>query len=97
MHNNPTPGTHAEIGRTYGQRMRAPMRRIGNISSENIRIGMNMMNAMTARMQIHTIHMKKTNGLIVLSQLPFFLSTLRRTDLFLSTSKNLVAFGFSLS
>jgi hypothetical protein len=58
MHNNPTPGTHAEIGRKYGQIMRAPMRSIGNISSENIRIGMNMMNAMTARMQIHTIHMK---------------------------------------
>ena len=73
------------------------MRSIGAAIREIISIGINMMNAMTARMQIHTIHMKKTNGLIVLSQLPFFLSTLRRTDLFLSTSKNLVAFGFSFS
>jgi hypothetical protein len=40
------------------QNMSTPMRSIGNISRENIRIGMNMMNAMTARMQIHTIHMK---------------------------------------
>jgi hypothetical protein len=38
--------------------MRAPMRSIGTASSEIIRIGMNMMNAMTARMQIHKIHMK---------------------------------------
>jgi hypothetical protein len=40
------------------QNISTPMRSIGNISSEKIRIGMNMMNAMTARMQIHTIHMK---------------------------------------
>lgn len=91
------PPGDAEIGRTHVQSMRTPIRSIGTTSSESINIGMNMMNAMTARMQIHTIHMKKTNGLIVLSQLPFFLSTLRRTDLFLSTSKNLVAFGFSFS
>ncbi len=40
------------------QNISTPMRSIGNISSENIKIGMNKMNAITARMQIHTIHMK---------------------------------------
>jgi len=40
------------------QRIRAPIRSIGTISSEIINIGMNKTNAMTARMQIHTIHMK---------------------------------------
>jgi hypothetical protein len=38
--------------------MRTPMRSIGTTTNEIIRIGMNMINAMTARMQIHTIHMK---------------------------------------
>ena len=40
------------------QNMSTPMRSIGTASSENINIGMNIMNAMTARKQIHTIHMK---------------------------------------
>ena len=40
------------------QNMSTPMRSIGTASNEKINIGMNMMNAMTARMQIHTIHMK---------------------------------------
>jgi len=58
MCNDPIPGTHAKIGTTHGQRRRAPMRSIGTAISENMNIGMNKMNAMTARMQIHTIHMK---------------------------------------
>ena len=40
------------------QNMSTPMRSIGTASSENINIGTNIMNAMTARKQIHTIHMK---------------------------------------
>ena len=40
------------------QKINIPMRSIGTASSENIKIGMNRTNAMTARMQIHTIHMK---------------------------------------
>jgi len=58
MRNNPTSGLYAEIGNTHGQRINIPMRSIGTASSENIKIGMNKTNAMTARMQIHTIHMK---------------------------------------
>jgi len=40
------------------QSMRAPMRSIGIASIEITKIGRNRMKAMTARMQIHTIHMK---------------------------------------
>jgi hypothetical protein len=58
MCNDPILGPHAEIGGTHGHIMRTPMRSIGTASSENINIGMNKMNVMTARMQIHTIHMK---------------------------------------
>jgi hypothetical protein len=40
------------------QNMSTPMRSIGTASSEKINIGLNIMNAMTARKQIHRIHMK---------------------------------------
>ena len=40
------------------QIMSAPIRSSGTASSKNINIGMNKTNAMAARMQIHTIHMK---------------------------------------
>jgi hypothetical protein len=40
------------------QSINTPMRSIGAAIREIINIGMNMINAMTARMQIHTIHMK---------------------------------------
>jgi hypothetical protein len=38
--------------------MSAPMRNIGTTNTEIIRIGRNKINAMTASMQIHTIHRK---------------------------------------